>query len=113
MGDVPQNKGMLDNVGDNITSAVENTTDLVTNNKIVKDTSSLLSNTASSISGTVTNAVSNISVESVQDTKNAIMETLNDNTSVLFLMISIAKKNGKKNITGSQIKIAIDRKNNL
>ena len=84
MGDVPQNKGMLDNVGDNITSAVENTTDLVTNNKIVKDTSSLLSNTASSITGNVTSAVSNFSV---QDTKNAIMETLNDNTSVLFLMI--------------------------
>lgn len=59
MGDVPQNKGMLDNVGDNITSAVENTTDLVTNNKIVKDTSSLLSNTASSITGNVTSAVSN------------------------------------------------------
>ena len=34
MGDVPQNKGMLDNVGDNITSAVENTTDLVTNKRL-------------------------------------------------------------------------------
>jgi hypothetical protein len=82
MGDVPQNNGLLDTIGDNIKNVVENTTDIIKNNKIVNNTNSLLSNTASSISN-------NISSTSVQNTKNAIMETLIDNTSVLFLMIAL------------------------
>lgn len=84
MGDVqPQNtndKAVLDNVGDSVSSAFSSASDVVTENKLVKDTGSAVSSAATS----VTNAVSNISV---QETKDAIVETLSDNTSVLFLAI--------------------------
>ena len=84
MGDVqPQNtndKAVLDNVGDSVSSAFSSASDAVTENKLVKDTGSAVSSAATS----VTNAVSNISV---QETKDAIVETLSDNTSVLFLAI--------------------------
>lgn len=84
MGDVqPQNtndKAILDNVGDSVSSAFSSAKDVVTENKLVKDTGAAVSSVATS----VTNAVSNISV---QDTKDAIVETLSDNTSVLFLAI--------------------------
>lgn len=84
MGDVqPQNtneKAILDNVGDSVSSAFSSAKDVVTENKLVKDTGAAVSSAATS----VTNAVSNISV---QETKDAIVETLSDNTSVLFLAI--------------------------
>lgn len=84
MGDVqPQNtndKAVLDNVGDSVSSAFSSAKDVVTENKLVKDTGAAVSSAATS----VTNAVSNISV---QETKDAIVETLSDNTSVLFLAI--------------------------
>ena len=79
---VPQNtnKDILDNIGDSVSSAFSNASDVATNNKIVQNTGAAVSSAASS----VTNAVSNISV---QETKDAIVETLSDNTSVLFLVI--------------------------
>jgi len=84
MGDVqPQNtndKAVLDNVGDSVSSAFSSASDVVSENKLVKDTGAAVSSAATS----VTNAVSNISV---QETKDAIVETLSDNTSVLFLAI--------------------------
>ena len=84
MGDVqPKNtndNAVLDNVGDSVSSAFSSANEVVTENKIVKDTGAAVSSVATS----VTNAVSNISV---QETKDAIVETLSDNTSVLFLAI--------------------------
>ena len=84
MGDVqPKNtndKVVLDNVEDSVSSAFSSASDVVTENKLVKNTGSAVSSAATS----VTNAVSNISV---QETKDAIVETLSDNTSVLFLAI--------------------------
>jgi hypothetical protein len=79
---VPQNtnKDVLNNVGDSVSSAFSNASEVATNNKIVQNTSAAVSSAASS----VTNAVSNISI---QETKDAIVETLSDNTSVLFLLI--------------------------
>lgn len=82
MADIPQNtnKDVLENVGNSISSAFSEASDIATNNKIVQNTGQAVSSAASS----VTNAVSNISV---QETKDAIVETLSDNTSVLFLVI--------------------------
>ena len=84
MGDVQQkntnDNAVLDNVGDSVSSAFSSANEVVTENKIVKDTGAAVSSVATS----VTNAVSNISV---QETKDAIVETLSDNTSVLFLAI--------------------------
>lgn len=82
MADVPKNANndILDNVGDSVSSAFSNASDIATNNKIIQNTGAAISSTASSL----TNAVSNISV---QETKDAIVETLSDNNSVIFLAI--------------------------
>jgi hypothetical protein len=82
MADVQQNtnKDILDNVGDSVSSAFSNASNVATNNKIVQNTGAAVSSVASSI----TNSINNISV---QETKDAIVETLSDNTSVLFLVI--------------------------
>ena len=79
---VPQNtnKDVLDNIGDSVSSAFSNVSEVATNNKIVQNTGEAVSSAASSL----TNAVSNISV---QETKDAIVETLSDNNSVLLLVI--------------------------
>lgn len=75
-----KNKDVIDNIKDSVSSAFSNTSDITTNNKIVQNTSGAVSSAVSSIS----DAVSNISV---QETKDAIVETFSDNTNVLFLLI--------------------------
>lgn len=82
MGDVAKEneKSMFDDVGDSISGMFSSTSDAITENKIVKDTGEIISNTASSVKNTLSSV-------SVQDTRDVIMESLSDSTSVLFLII--------------------------
>lgn len=81
MGDVKEkDEGMFDEIGDSISDMFSGTSDAITDNKIVKDTGAVINNTAASVK----NALSSVSI---QDTKDALMDTLSDSTSVLFLII--------------------------